>query len=258
MSRSQPRLTSPVTRVFEWGGAAGELTFYNREANERQIVQLPFHFLVLDQLASIGGFSERANQRIWSNEVRPEQLKTSPFVVRTKGEILHEGLYKDFSSKEANYVASIYIAYYNDNGELAIGKIAAAGSARGAWFDFRKTIPNVEDGKVSITGKGELVVKNKMVQWYPPAFAWSHSSKEEDEIALRLDRTLQQYLETYFKASRAEREEDLMVPAGTDMHATTDDMPPPPEDADFDNLLNQPPPTDINPEDLPFSPRRGE
>jgi hypothetical protein len=260
MSRSQPRLTSPVTRIFEWSGSKGELTYWDREQSARLPVALPFEFLVLDQLATVTGYSSDANYRIWANEIRPEDLKTEPLTVRTKGQVLYEGLYsKGMGGREFGYTQAIYIAYLNEvSGEYEIGKLMAAGSTRGAWFDFRKTC-NVENGKVILTGRGELA-KNGATQWYPPVFAWDHSDKQQDDIAIRLDKQLQQYLAGYFKAARTEREESVYV-MDDDMQTTTDDrtdLLPPDEvtgDPEFDSLLAAGTNTDIKPEDLPFSPR---
>lgn len=259
MSRSQPKLTSPVTRIFEWGGRAGKLTYYDREAKEQKDVKLPFQFLVLDQLACVTGFSKIANFRIWSNEVRPENLKTDKIIIRTKGEDLYTGLYdKNVVPRGAGYTQAIYIAYYTESGELAIGKLLAAGSARGAWFDFRKT-RNVDNGKVIITGHGDLE-GDDAIQWYPPIFKWDHSAEEEDRIANQLDGIVQEYLTRYFAVGRtADQERVIATSQDDDFHP--EDLPPaePMGDDEFQSLLDvgNSANNDYNPNDLPFHPRTG-
>lgn len=256
MSRSQPKLTSPVTRIFEWGGRAGQLTYYDREAKEQKAVQLPFQFLVLDQLSCVTGYSKVAKHRIWSNEIRPENLKTEKIIIRTKGEDLYTGLYdKNAVPRGAGYTQAIYMAYYDDNGNLAIGKFMAAGSARGAWFDFRKN-HNLDNGKVVITGHGELE-GDDAIQWYPPIFKWDHSTQDEDRIANQLDGIVQDYLTRYFAAGRTADQERTVV-TSQDSEFIPDNDPPPYEgvsDAEFENLIAAGNNTEIDPNDLPLSMR---
>lgn len=257
MSRSQPRLTSPVTRIFEWSGSTGELKYYDREKQVAVGVNLPFEFLVLDQLACVTGFSKNAKARIWSNELRPEDLKTEPIIVQTKGEQLYNGIYtKGMGGGEYGYTQAVYLMFLNkETGNYEIGKFMAAGAARGAWFDFRKG-KNVEEGKVLITGRGDEE-KNGATTFYRPTFEWKPSDKQENDIAIRMDRIVQEYLRNRFKADRAERETG--VPINNDIHTTTDDRveefdSQPMDDAEFDSLLasggSSP---DINPDDLPLS-----
>lgn len=262
MSRSQPKLTSPVTRIFEWAGRAGELTYFDREAKERKVVKLPFQFLVLDQLSCVTGFSKVAKFRIWSNEIRPENLKTDKIIIRTKGEDLYTGLYdKNAVPRGAGYTQAIYMAYYAEDGSLAIGKFMASGSARGAWFDFRK-LHNVENGKVIISGHGELE-GDDAIQWYPPIFKWDHSTEEEDRIANQLDGTIQDYLTRYFAAGRS-ADQERTVATSQDDEFLPNDLPPaePMGDDEFASLLQAGNTADtIDPNDLPLSmrdPTRGQ
>lgn len=268
MSFSNPRgnLASPITRVFEWGGgenAKDNLTYWDREKEERVAVILPFEFIVLDELATVSGFDRKAGQRIWANEVRPEDLKIAPMKVQMKGEVLYEGIYqKGMGGRLYGYAQAIYIAYLLPDGNMALGKFLAAGSARGAWFDFKKGQvgkkgKRLEQIMVKLTGKGDLI--DGQIPYYQPTFEITEYDKEMHDQAWELDQQLQTYLTERFKAERANAAEQ--VPIGNDDdynigHATQNyDGAPPPDDGAFDALLNDPSQgaihQNINPNDLP-------
>jgi hypothetical protein len=82
MSRSNPTLTNPANRRFEWAGGAGELRYYDRETKETIVQPLPFRFMVLDQLNTMAGFSKSDKSSIWANEVR--DTKNDVMFTRTK------------------------------------------------------------------------------------------------------------------------------------------------------------------------------
>ena len=142
MSRSSPTLTNPAKRFFEWSGGKGELSYYDKEKQERFTLPLPFDFLVLDELATITGWSDQDESRYWSNEVR--SVAKEELNVRTVKGTKEVGLYKDLTqvrSKGAKYAQSVYIAYRDSNGgidQLVIGNIKMSGVALTAWIEFKK------------------------------------------------------------------------------------------------------------------------
>lgn len=221
MSRSNPQLTNPATRFFEWKGQEGHLEFYDKEQEKRINVPLPFTFLSLDELSTIVGYSKRDESGYWSNEVR--NVTKDMFVVRTKHGIAQQGLYNDLAtvrSKGAKYAKSIYIAYKTREG-WEIGNIKAHGSALSAWIEFSKTC-RPQNGKVTIA-RGEAQ-DAPTGQFYPPVYTYESSSREEDAVAMELDRELQTYLESYLKQPPITDVEDEIVNGVQEPVVVTDDI----------------------------------
>lgn len=202
MSRSNPTPQSPVNRYFNWSGATGKLQYYDHEAEKRVDVKLPFRFLVLDELSTIGGYSDSAQSGIWSNDVRSTK---DTLIVRTRMGVIANGDYasiKDYlKGAGGRYARSLFIAYQpegGEDGELAIGKMKLVGSSLGAWFDFQRK-NRVYDGGIAITGSTTDTKGSNT--FHVPTFETADVSSEEDVTANDLDRELQAYLNTYLSRS---------------------------------------------------------
>ena len=213
MSRSNPSPTTPVRKYFAWAGATGALQHYDREAGKRITVKLPFRFMVLDELTTIGGFSDANNSGIWSNEVRSVK---DPLIVRTSAGTLATGNYQtlkdQLKAQGGKYARSVYIAYQEadgDGAEWVIGNIKLVGAALGSWFDFHKRA-NINEGGVSLTGSTED--KKGSNTFHVPTFEGVEVSAIENETAIELDKELQAYLKTYFD----KKTDDSMVVEHTD------------------------------------------
>lgn len=228
MSRSNPNLQNPAHRFMDWSGSRGELTYWDKEKQERIPVKLPLEFLVLDELSTITGYDKQAQSGFWSNEVR--SVKREEFTVRNKNGVRYQGPYKDYERdivlmpKGASYAQSVYIAYQEvpsegpatpiqhgvagNKGNWVIGNIKMSGSARSAWFDFTK-VNHVQNGKVTVTKGGKQEAQTG--PFYPPVFTYTNSTPEEDGIAVTLDKALQIYLSQYLSAPKVEDEHDQSV-----------------------------------------------
>lgn len=221
MSLSNPQIKNPATRFLQWRGGAeafkeggktrhegGRVTWYDKEAQEENEVALPFSFIVLDEMTTITGYSEKDQSGFWSNEVR--NLSTDKLVVKTKSGTVAAGLYGDISdlikSKGAKYAQSVYIAYKDDDGELAIGNIKIAGAALTAWIEFKKRF-DISQCAVFITDEPKLEKKGTNY-YFSPVFEGQNMSDATKAEAVKLDEELQKYLNTYF--SRKPEAEDLI------------------------------------------------
>lgn len=205
MSRSSPTITNPAVHFFEWSGSRGEISYYDREKKENIPVKLPFEFLVLDELSTITGWSDQDQSSYWSNEVR--SVGKDELTVRTKHGIKVTGNYqKDIKGRYGKYTKSIYIAY-KEAGEYVICNLKASGAALNAWIDFSSNY-RVQNGKVTITGGREE--KKGATVFQVPVFEYSEASKEEDDIAVALDKQLQEFLAQYLVTPQ----EDDSVPTG--------------------------------------------
>lgn len=204
MSRSNnTNTTNPATRWFEWSGSTGQLKYYDRDKAENVFVELPFRFLVLDQLSTVTGYSDETQSGIWANEVR--ELRLEPLTVRTKQGPFATGLYESVKNlKGVRFTKSIYIAYYDDNGELSIGNLKATGASLSAWIEFSRG-KNLFNGAVSLTDK--VQAKKGATKYFIPVFEFVDKVTEEtNSKAVELDKRLQKYLSEYLSYSPAEQE----------------------------------------------------
>lgn len=202
MSRSNPTLTNPAKRKFQWSGSKGELSWYDKETQQNRTVPLPFEFLVLDELAMITGYNAKDQDGFWSNEVR--NISKDQLFVRTKRGPFEAGLYQHLTQTRAlggKYTKSIYIAFKLD-GTWEIGNIKATGSSLSAWIEFSKKYI-VENGKVTME-RGEAQQTPMGQVYYPPKFTWDHSDQADDQQALYLDKMLQIFLEQALNIARDE------------------------------------------------------
>jgi len=226
MSRSNnTEVKNPVTKWFEWSGADGSLSYYDREAKEKINIPLPFTFLLLDKLSTIKGYDKQGEAGIYANEVKnttTDILKVKNF----KGIDIAEGLYKDIKevvvSKGGKYSQSCYIAFYDENKSLVIGNIAMTGSSLGggenkkekyevgAWLGFCKNNADLYK-KAIVMERDERVCVNGATKFYCPKFKSIDVSPATNDKAIELDKELQEYFSVALKhtpeTTTSEREE---------------------------------------------------
>lgn len=206
MSRSNPSAdgqSNPATRFFEWAGSTGKIKYYDKVEKQTYEVDLPFSFLVLDQLNTITGFNKRDKSGYWSNEVR--NITTDPLTVRTKAGVKAESvLYNskamaDILAAGGKYTKSVYIAYQNDEKELVLGHLKLAGSAIGAWIEFTKA-NNVLN--IAVVIENATPAKNGTTDYFIPVFGARAVTPETNTKANELDKELQEYLSQYLSSKR--------------------------------------------------------
>ena len=199
MSRSNPQgSTNPCTKWFEWSGSAGSLYYYDKEKAEKVEVEMPFTFLVLDQLSTITGYSDDQSAGIWSNEIR--STGTDRLVVRTKNGILGAGKYEDVKNlKGARYTKSIYIAYYDEKKKLQLGNFKAVGAALSSWIEFSKGKNLFKD---AVTLGGSTKAKKGTTTYFIPEFTTKEVSEKTEEAAKELDVQLQAFLSEYINETQ--------------------------------------------------------
>lgn len=194
MSLSNPTQSTPAQRFFKWAGGDGNVVWWDKDAEKQLAVPLPFRFIVLDELSTLAGYSEKDQSGIWANEVR--NIKGDVLVARTRAGVIGEGTYENLfeaKARGAKYARSIYIAYQDatDPTTWVIGNLKVAGAAVGAWFDFRRKI-NVEEFGVILSGS--TVEKKGATTFHVPDFGSFEIEATDMEVAVELDRQLQDYL----------------------------------------------------------------
>ena len=211
MSRSNNvTLKTPCVRFFDWSGSEGKLRHYDREKKENIYVDLPFTFLVLDRLHTVGGYCDAERSGFWGNEVR--DITNDPITVRTKAGVVATGAWKQLPAVTGlKYAQSIYIAFKDERGELVIGNLKASGAFVSSWIEFTRS-RNIYEGAIAITGATEA--RKGATKYYTPIFAARQVSEETDTKAKALDATLQEYLVAYFRRqAQAAPNEPAHVPA---------------------------------------------
>lgn len=227
MSRSSPNLTNPAAHFFEW--RSGKLVYWDKEASKQVEIKLPFHFLPLDQLHTVTGYSDLDQSGFWSNEVRSTK---DDFTVRTKKGVKYVGSYKNEQGipqlpTGARYTKSVYIAY-KEGSNWVIGNLKLSGAALTAWIELSGRY-NVESGKVSLTGSTEG--KKGATTYHIPTFEYDTSTPDEDKVAIELDKDLQHYLKQYLSAPKFD---DNAEPVYEDSFNTDDGKASPEQIADFE------------------------
>jgi hypothetical protein len=222
MSRSKPstHLAHPCDRWFEVAGGDGYIKYFDKDKDESINVGTTFQFLLLDELATIGGFHEPSESGIYSNEVR--DTRSDPFLVRTFGGLtLGHGLYQTIREKiaiaGAKYTASCYLAYKHEDGTLHLGNIRFKGASLAAWSNFKRDCPvvNIDGQRVNgyfadaVRIDGFKHGKKGRVEFYTPQFRTVSIPPAVNELANKLDEQLQDYLGAYLaRPVSAESETD--------------------------------------------------
>lgn len=212
MSRSNPSETTPnpSRRWFEWAAGAqdGFVRYYDKASQQRLQVNLPFTFLLLDELSTVKGWHDPSESGIYANEVRDTRQDT--LTVRAfKGGELAQGLYANIRDRiramGGHYQTSCYIAFKN-GAELEISNISFKGAALNAWVEFKKANRGgIYKQAVVITGYVDG--KKGSTSFRMPTFALKPCSEATQNAGLALDQELQTYLKAYLSIRRDEAAE---------------------------------------------------
>lgn len=194
MSLSQERPQNPAK--FFLRVKSGTVNYYDKEAGENVEVPTPFEFIVLDQLATVRGWSDTDNSGYWANEVR--SVGSDELSVRTSSGLKERGLWKDIKGRPsvagAKYNASIYVAHKSKEG-MVISNLSLTGAALNAWIEFTgKNRTNTN--KVIL--KSWADAKKGSVSYKVPVFEAVPMEDAEKDEAVELDKQLQAYLTEYF------------------------------------------------------------
>ena len=200
MSRSNnDELVNPASKFFEWSGAMGSVTYYDKDTGKNIEVPQPFRFLVLDRVAQVTGGIDTASGYLgyWSNAVK--NISIQPLCVKSKQGTVIEGLYKDIKAHAGiKFMTGLYIAYKDESG-LKIGYLKIKGSSLSAWIEATKN-KNIFKGAFSIIDKVEELIR--ALRKHITVFSWSEEvSEQTDSEAIELDKQLQVYMTNYFGKS---------------------------------------------------------
>jgi len=208
---NQP-MSNPAKTFLEWKSKTKSFSYWNKE-QEKEIEQtLPFKFLLLDELHTVGGWHDSSQSRIHSNEVKfigKQELIVKAF----KGGTLVKGVYSEIKDKAKNcgghYLKSIYIML--SDGSLS--NIKLKGSAVKEWGDFTQANRSkLSSNWIEINGAKDG--KKGAVSFSTPEFTvGSVLSSDEESIADKCFDGLESFLKAYLvkedEVPTEEQEEDL-------------------------------------------------
>jgi hypothetical protein len=196
--------SNPATKFIDWKSNDKCFEYYDKEAQQKVQIPLPFKFLTLDEMHTIKGWNDATSSGIFSNEVKyisKEPLTVKPF----KGNEIAKGLYKDIKEKVqsagGHYVKSVYIML--EDGSLA--NLQLKGSAVQEWGAFtQKTRNRLPDEWVTVSKVKEG--KKGAVKYTMPLFEFERSLNDT-EVA-QADEAFE-ILEAYMKAYLVKAEPDI-------------------------------------------------
>lgn len=218
---AQPQ-TNPATKFLNWKSNDKCFAYFDKdiaeslkdkspeEIKEKANVKLPlpFKFLVLDELASVKGWSDSLTGSIMSNEVKyisKESMTAKCYHKNIKGEKVSTeiaiGIYKDIKEKVnsagAKYHKSIYIML--EDGALA--NIQLKGASVQKWGEFtQKTKSRLPDEWITVDKA--VAGKKGAVTFTTPEFRFLKSlSESEAVLADECFNTLEAFLKTYLSKS---------------------------------------------------------
>ena len=187
---------NPSTRFMEWKSNDKSFSYWDKAAEKEVVQSLPFKFLVLDELHTLGGWNDASSSRIFSNEVKyigKQEMTAKAF----KGGVIAKGVYTDIKNKVkdagGHYLKSIYIML--EDGSLANVKLK--GFAVQGWGEFTKAnrsklASNWIDINKAIEGK------KGAVKFTTPDFTiGAVLTPNEESDADKCFDSLESYLKTY-------------------------------------------------------------
>lgn len=237
MSRSNPTqdVVHPCQLWLEWDAKSGSVVYYDKKAEANVAMPKKFVFVVLDQLSLVTGYDRKNKCGITSNEVRKSTEETMA-VKSFKGGPIKAGLYSDIkdtiAARGGKFTRNIYIMCKH-GGKAVLGSLKIHGTTLRAWSEFfkdnREEVQNVKAVIISDTFKEQVDGKD----FFFPTFGLFELSKEGNEAAKALDKTLQEYLNIYLLKKVSEPNPPQISSQATapvDDEPPVEDQEPPPEE----------------------------
>jgi hypothetical protein len=193
MSFSQPKVENPCKKFYEFKGDKGIFQYYDKELGENVQLKTPAFFVVLDQLSTIKGFSNKYQSGIWSNEVHSlvnEVLRVKSF----KGGMSITGKYSEIKdevkSEGGKFTKSIYALMFDEEHNTEIVNFQLSGAAFQSWIEFKFS---AQMHVVSITGDNTRE-KNGSINYFKPIFKRYNMKDDLFQKAIEADKILQQFI----------------------------------------------------------------
>ena len=181
--------TNPAALRIEWKGdiSKGYFSFYDKEEKENVVIK-QIRFIPLFERHAVGGYSEKHNTGLFSNEI--DNLKTQEIVLskfqNEKFVEITRGLYANLEGDRAicfggsGYQKIVYVLILKAKGieSGTIAKITMAGSALGPWFDLTD-----DERKDTITVTEFTEHEKGKTEFRSPVFKIDATTDENEELA---------------------------------------------------------------------------
>lgn len=198
MSLSNPQsIANPVQKYYEWKGSDGRFVYWDKEQERNVALPLPAYIVVLDQLNTVRGFSDKKGAGIYANEVRDitrDELNVRAF----KGGDIALGTWKEIKDRVTNeggkFAKSVYAALLTVDGgkvtDIELVNFQFYGSSLSPFFDAKVS----DDGAVILLDKNTVQQKKGSNMYYEPIVSKKKVREDILERCVNLDRELQKYL----------------------------------------------------------------
>lgn len=197
MSRTQPtQQANPASKFIQFSGETGKWTYYDKNSESKIEIETPCYFVILDELTTIKGYSDKYKSGIYSNEVHNSNEKL--YVKSFKGDLAITGYYPDIKGEikmaGGRYCKSVY-AMLVDGENYELVNFQMYGVAFSAFLEHKFKYSQV----VCITGENTKGQKGK-TEYFIPEFK---AFKIKDEISHAADE-MDKELQAYFKSKKAQ------------------------------------------------------
>lgn len=199
-SRNVDKPVNPTEMFLRWSSDAKSWTFFKKDddGGHNVVLDIKTPFIVLDVLNTVGGFDEKENSGIWSNEVRTTK---DQLAVHAGKKLLATGPWEVVKGQtDAKFAQSVYVMAKVDN-EYVLANLKLTGAALSSWFDFVKEIGGRSSlyGDVVISVVGVEDKKKGRTEYSQPTFGIVSRTLtgEASAMASEMDTKLQAYLDIY-------------------------------------------------------------
>lgn len=208
MSRSnKQQLNDPATKILRWTSEKGCFQVYDRESGEKNDLNIPVSFVVLDELQTVKGWSAKYDSGIYANLWRSNE--PGFFKVR-----VNQGGGNDFPI--TGHWKTIKDRVENEGGKWVKVIYAMMKAKAGGYETVRIDLHGVVAylfGQIKGSMDGAIVIKETFVdeklkkklrkEFLFPKFEKMKINEDVEEQAILKDRELQDYLTDYFQAINA-------------------------------------------------------
>jgi hypothetical protein len=257
MSRTSKIVSRPAVNYLEWSSEDGCFKYYDKDLEQKVLVNLPFKFAVLDgDWVTVKGYNSKKEKGFYSNEIK--DLKKEELVVKCGKEEFARGLWADIKEKlgdaGAKFTKSVYIAVKNqESGEYEVWNLQLKGGsltggnkpgvkpskedAFDGWINFTKALKQSLYSKFIVVNNVKPK-KNGATKFVIPVYSTEDMTAEESATFDKMDIALKLHMKEYHEYLKTRRDDDKT--SEVDDSTYVPDVEEAPVEPDF------------SPDDLPF------
>ncbi len=239
MSRNSRVIENPSVKTLKWKNekrSKGEIVresgwyYWDKTANdgkgEDRMVKMPLNFIWLESAQSFGGFNDKENKGIYSNEIlvskdAVDKYGKQKLLVKCGDKELANGYYADIKETVKGFGGKFCIPVYAmvevDN-QWEIWRILMIGASASAWMTFNKTSSNITHA-ISCSGKREVEMKTGAT-YDEPLFTYIPMDSATSEKASGMCDKVEEYFD--YILSNKPIIEDNHIDTSTESHDETD------------------------------------